>query len=312
VNTTAFTPPSLWFNHAWSGAGTFTITEDCYAAGMALLGPLAWANITSLVTVYPKTVTGIDVYEVRATLYPGDIGGKSGVGPGVPGRPYDPQAYVQLEAYVEYNGAPVFEKIVSFQINVTQAEYPLLGQQGACILYATAETNGSGYVDIYFRIPTLSQGYNGPTALFGKWTVWADVSICQVTYSDNMTFQVGYILTLSNMVLTSSPNKRMLPITFNVTVTNIDWISVPATMILVVYDNNEVPIGQALMVISDVPGEVTPLVSKSTVYSIGLTVPEYAYVGSGIADINLFTGLPALGGLAFCPQASAGFYITYP
>jgi hypothetical protein len=212
---------------------------------------------------------------------------------------------------VTYGGAPEPVKIVSFQINVTQAEYPSLGMQGACILFMTNETSYYGEAFCSFRIPNI---YPNPLALFGKWTVYVTVSMCQVTYKDNMTFQMGYILTLSNMFPTNSPTKRMLPITFNVTITNIDWYSVPTTMILVCYDNNEVPIGQVLLTLS-VPGE-TPdtLVSVSTTYLITLSsIPWSAYVGTSMGYINLFDwGLPALGGLAFCPQASASFLIVYP
>jgi hypothetical protein len=306
-NTTATsgTPPSVVFNHAFANPGTYNVAYDCYAAGMAVWGSLAWTNQTVKVTVLALVSTGIDVYEVREPLYPGDTinGTTSGKGAGMPGRPYDPQALVHLEAYLQYNSEPVFEKIVCFQINVTQG--PAKGQ---CILYRTCLTNDSGYADIWFRIPDLSQGYGGPTYLFGNWTVFVSTTMCQITYQDNMTFTMGYILTLKNMLAVNSPVKRLQYINFTVSVTNIDWATVKATMILVVYDNNEVPIGQVLVTVY-VPGPAT-LGSLTTTYYIGLTIPKYAYVGLSMGYINLLTGLPALGGLAFCPEVSASFLST--
>jgi hypothetical protein len=303
TTSTSGSPPSVVFNHAWNISGIYTIQTDCYAAGLAAFGPLAWYNKTYQITVLAAVSTGIDVYEVREPLYPGDTYSTSGKGAGIPGRPYDPQALVQLEAYLQYNSEPVLEKIVCFQINVTQG--PAKGQ---CILYRTCLTNDSGYADIWFRIPDLSAGYGGPNYLFGNWTVFVTTSMCQVTYGDNMTFTMGYILTLKNMAAVNSPVKRLQYINFTVSVTNIDWVTVKATMILVVYDNNEVPIGQVLVTIY-VPGPIT-LGSLTTTYYIGLTIPKYAYVGASMGYINLLTGLPALGGLAFCPEVSASFLST--
>jgi hypothetical protein len=164
-----------------------------------------------------------------------------------------------------------------------------------------------------FRIPVLCWEYGGPSALFGKWTVFVSVSMCEETYMDNMSFDMGYILTLSNMfALPPTSVKVGQTISFNATVTNIDWASagnVPGTLILTVFDTQDVPIGQ-FIVSESFPGEAQFCHPKATNITISLTIPKYAYVGTATGYLDLFTGLPALGGLAYCPEVSATFRVV--
>jgi hypothetical protein len=302
------------FHHAYATSGLKTINEYCVAAGMVPYFPtLAWANISSTVTVMAKIVSGIDVYEVRESLWPGDINWTiSGIGPGTPGRPYAPQDLVHLEANVTYNGAPVQEQIVTFEVHV---EYPVGYPVNMTILIVTAMTNATGYADIEFRIPNLCAQFGGPQALMGKWWVYVDVAMCQVKYSDYMFFDMGYILTLSNMVAVtgaspSSPLKVCQYINFTVSVTNIDWASageVPAYVVLVIYDNNEVPIGYDCITMS-FPGETIFCHPVTTTFQMSLHIPKYAFVGQSIGYINLFTNIPSLCGLPYCPEVSASFF----
>jgi hypothetical protein len=295
------------FYHKYSAAGTYTITEDCYAPYQP--AGLAWCNITSSVTVTAPVSTGIDVYEVRESLWPGDLNWTtSGVGPGVPGRPYSPQALVHLEAYVIYNGAPVQEQIVTFEVHVLTPS-PLIGPANMTILIVTAMTNATGYADIQFRIPNLCAEFGGPQGLMGKWWVYVDVAMCQIKYSDYMFFDMGYILTLSNMVPITNLVKVCQYINFTVSVTNIDWASagnVPAYVVLVIYDNNEVPIGYDMVKMS-FPGETTFCQPVTTTIQMALHIPKYAFVGQSTGYINLFTYIPSLCGLPYCPEATTSF-----
>jgi len=307
TNTSAFTPPSIKFYHAYTAKNTYTVKVYCYAAGMP--PSLAWCNLTQPITIYEKALTGIDVYEVRKPIWPGDPGGKSGEGTDLPGRPYDPQSLVVLEAYVFYNGEPVQCKIVSFEVTIPRLEQ--------CILYRTDRTgddpddpkDADGIAWIEFRIPELCWEYGGPEFYFGKWLVTVTVEMCEVKYMDTMEFDMGYILTLSNMVSVGETFKKCEYVTFDVKVTNIDWLIVPATIILVVYDDNEVPIGQEVVGI-DVPAGAfcNP---KTITVRLALHIPKYAYVGTErpIGYINLFTALPSECGLAYCPEVSDRFVI---
>ena len=292
------------FTHEYASAGTFTIKVWCYAAGMP--PELAWCYCEKPITVRAVELTGIDVYQVRHSIWPGDPGGKSGEGADIPGRPYDPQSLVVLEAYVFYNGEPVQAKIVSFEVTIPHLEQ--------CILYRTDRTgddpqdpgDAEGIAWIEFRIPELCWP-EGPEFYFGKWLVTVTVEMCEVKYSDTMEFDMGYILTLSNMAPVLDSYKKCEYVEFTVDVTNIDWLTVPATIILVVYDDNEVPIGQEVVGIDVPPGEFC---SPTTIpVTLSLHIPKYAYVGTGIGYINLFTALPSECGLAYCPEVSAGFLI---
>jgi hypothetical protein len=292
------------FYHAYAVAASYTIKEYCVAKAMVPYFPtLAWANISSAVTVLAPVKTGIDVFEVREPLFPGDtpMGTLSGTGANQPGRPYAPQDLVHLQAYVVFGGNPVQGKIVEWQINISSGP-----SKGQCILFMTSQTNTTGYAELYFRIASICPI---PNAYFGKWDIYTAVSIAQVTYNDTMEFDMGYILSLSNMVATNSPQKVLNYITFNVTISNIDWISVPTYMILVCYDTNQVPIEQEIIYLNDVAGETQFCHPMNTTVTISSYIPKWAFVGTGTAYINLFTGLPALGGVPFCPEASATYYI---
>jgi hypothetical protein len=294
ANETDNTAPFV-FTHVYTDPGSYLIKAWCYAGGMP--PQLAWCNTSKPITVLAKALTGIDVYQVRHSIWPTDPGGKSGEGPDVPGRPYDPQSLVVLEAYVFYNGEPVQCKIVAFEV---------LFEGEDCILYRVDYSNETGYARIEFRIPEMCWP-EGPTALFGKWFVYVGVEMCEVKYNDTMWFDVGYILTLSNMEPVETSYKKCERVEFTVDVTNIDWLWVPATMILVVYDDNEVPIGQEIIDVDVPPGEYC---NPTTItVPISLHIPKYAYVGIGTGYINLFTALPSECGLAYCPEVSAQFLI---
>jgi len=304
TNTSAFTPPSIVFYHAYTLAGPYTIKVYCKAPSQP--PDKTWCNLTNPITIVEKALTGIDVYQVRKPIWPGDPGGKAGEGPDIPGRPYDPQSLVVLEAYVFYNGEPVQCKIVSFEVRWECEE---------CILYRTDMTgddpadprDADGIAWIEFRIPELCWEYGGPEALFGKWCVIVTVEMCEVKFNDTMWFDMGYILTLSNMVSVGETFKKCEYVMFEVDVTNIDWYWVPATIILVVYDDNEVPIGQEILGIEVPPGEYCKHMTVTV--PIYLHIPKYAYVGTGTGYINLFTALPSECGLAYCPEVSDQFLI---
>jgi len=310
--TETLTGPSPWvFTHEYTASGPYLIKVYCFAAHQP--PGTEWCNLTNPITIIPVELTGIDVYQVRKPIWPGDPAGKAGEGLNIPGRPYDPQSLVVLEAYVFYNGEPVQCKIVSFEVK--------FGEE--CILYRTDMTgddpddprDADGIAWIEFRIPELCWDYGGPEALFGKWFVIVTVEMCEVKFNDTMMFDMGYILTLSNMVSVLSCQepepwetfKKCEYVSFNVDITNIDWYFVPATIILVVYDDNEVPIGQEILGLDVPPGEYC---SPTTItFCIALHIPKYAYVGTGTGYINLFTALPSECGLAYCPEVSDQFLI---
>jgi len=304
TNTSAFTPPSIKFYHAYAAAGPYIIKVYCKAPSQP--PDKTWCNLTNPITIIELALTGIDLYQVRHPMWPGDIGGKSGEGPNIPSRPYDPQTLVVLEAYVFYNGEPVQCKIVSFEVR---------WECENCILYRTDLANETGYARIEFRIPELCWEYGGPEALFGKWCAIVTVEMCEVKYNDTMWFDVGYILTLSNMKSVKScanttaweTFKKCDYVSFTVTITNIDWAWVPGVLILVVYDDNEVPIGQEIVPITAPPGEYCKPYMLPV--CIALHIPKYAYVGTGTGYINLFTALPFECGLAYCPEVFDQFLI---
>jgi len=312
-------------------SGVWHIAITCYAPGMPSPPGGYGYDICQTFTVRPKAETGVDVYEVRGTWStpPDPEPGPSGEGIGTPGRPFDPQSLVVLEAYVFYNNEPVQCKIVCFEVlycgNITCGECPC---EGSCILYRTDQADENGIARIEFRIPELCWDYGGPEALFGKWCVIVTTEMCEVKYNDTMMFEVGWIIRLSqppvscNTTLQYTPGqecaegvgctpaemfKKCDYVCFNVTITNIDWVQHSVVLILVVYDDNEVPIGQCIIELNVTGGTFcNPYVTSRC---ICVHIPKFAYVGLGVGYINAFTDLPRECGLAWCPEVSDGFII---
>jgi hypothetical protein len=99
---------------------------------------------------------------------------KGGIGQGVPGGTFILGEMVELNVNLTYNGAPVVNKLVSFQVFDPENE-SVLGRVGF--------TNNEGFVTINFTTPSISES-------LGTWTVVATADVSGKTVWDFLTFEV--------------------------------------------------------------------------------------------------------------------------
>ena len=139
--------------------------------------------------ISPITFTQVTLLDSSGKLIASDsVGGTcfwKSIGPDPPGpgliqETTDKGSYmlgetVLVTATVTFNGVPVVNKLVAFQV---------LNPANSTVVISVATTNASGIAQISFGIPSLS------TSL-GTWTEISTVDIDQVTYSDAIHFLVG-------------------------------------------------------------------------------------------------------------------------
>jgi len=268
----------------------FTLPITCFP-GQVIIGE--WTAI-SVVSVAETTindtltfrVTGamIDVYTQKEPY--------SGEGPNMPSDAFAPQEQVILYAYVSYDCNPVEGKLVAFEVK---------DANDTSVTYKTAATNASGVATASFRLASMP--------LFGTWDTTATVEVLQRTISDALTFKVGWIVetvkveTVNEQGEVETSFVRGEYVRFNLTVQNIAFTSKIATFTIVAYDEQGVPVGQAVLC----GWAVSP--GASQIFIIGLQLPKWACIGVGSVYANAYTNLPETGGVPYCPETSTVFMI---
>ena len=224
---------------------------------------------------------------------------------------FGPQQLVNVYAYVTYNGAPVVDKTVTFDVYLN----------GTYLTYFTAPTDQSGLAITSYRLPW--QDIN-PTQYFGQMSINASVDVAQVVVYDTCSFYYGYQLNLNSVSITNGGTGTP---TFNrygmgtntveatVTVTSTEWSSQTFWLTATIYDANDVPIAQCI-VQETAPAAISGHWSswKMVNYTIYLTIPTWAYVGTATLYVNIFNANPQLNGVAFSPQQQTTLAISagYP
>ena len=226
----------------------------------------------------------------------------SGRGPNQPSDAFAPQEEVILYAYVTYREDPVPGKIVAFEVHGPVNRFENLS------FTQTAVTDANGLANVSFRM-TWPNGYR-EESVFGVWNAIAVVDIATVPVNDTLSFLVGCIVRVakvetvdSNNVSRTSfmKNERM---SFRLTVENIAMTDKIATLIIDVYDNLSVSIGQAVLADKQISTGVTVMLVQD------LLIPQWTNSGDGVVYANAYTALPALGGLPWCHDVSTTFSIV--
>jgi hypothetical protein len=191
--------------HEYNATGTYSVCLITVAPGIPTYIAPGYVNTSSQicqdVSIFVKAATGIDVFteDYRWPCYTTSF---VGLGANESADGFLPQEKVTICAYVFYNGDPVQNKPVAFQVSG-----PLNPFQNITV-YRTAFTSGEwdnftygdGYVCVSFRIPWPCN--NSEAIVFGNWTVKASVVLplpqCQeeICYEDTLTFKVGWMVTV--------------------------------------------------------------------------------------------------------------------
>jgi len=273
----------------------FTIPDICSPNIFGTWIAVATASVSEQVVSDTLTfkVKGpyIDVYTQKEPY--------GGRGPNQPSDSFEPQEEVILCAYVSYTCEPQQNKPVGFEV---------IDPTGNVIVDRTAFSNPEGIANITFRIPWPCE--NPEKTVFGTWTVLAKVSILELTAEDTLTFQVGWIVEITELGTANATGAaknsfaKCEHICFNLTARNIAFTSKTATFTVVVYDAEKVPIGHVTLYNWMIPP------GTSMLFMISVHVPKWAYTGIAAVYANAYTDMPTLCGVPYCPEVSTPFTIT--
>jgi len=269
--------------HVFATAADYPVTLQVYAPGATP----DTDSVTKTVTVLPPAMGAqIDLFCQRAPY--------DGTGPNVEADAFAPQELVILYAKVTYNADPVANKLVAFQVNMSNGE---------ALVYRVAMTNGSGIAETEFRIPS-----NPPGLPVSDWMSWATVDVAETTVADTMPFKVGWLVYIVSVASGAPSYVKGTTATFDLEIRNIAKTTLSPLITVVVYDALGVPIG-----LLEVP--VWAIAPESTKpLSIDVDIPMSAFVSppSAAVYVNAFTDLPQNNGVPYCPEASAVFLIAKP
>ncbi len=214
---------------------------------------------------------------------------------------FEPQDLVVLYALVTYNGYPVQQKDVAFEINGPSNPFENITIIGA----GTTDENGTATYS--FRLPWPSE--IPEDAIFGNWSVIATVSIAEVVAMDHLTFRVGWIIqiteiaTLNSLLQPQSVFELGNPIVFNLTVENIATTAEYATITIDVQDSEQHPI---------IHIELNGLLFQPGTNYVQATsqIPISADIGLANVSAAPFTAPPESGGTLYSPAAYTVFQIA--
>ena len=251
-------------------------------------------NKTKPLTVILPLGPKIDVWTQDYRQYPeGTITPFDGKGVFVDCDSYAPGENVSLWAGVSYNDELVQNILVGFEV---------FDPLNRCVTYRTDRTDDWGVAQVWFRIPIPCSPAE-QLELFGHWTVIAKCKLQDDIINDTMRFKVGFIVEITSLEVTPTAQYKCEYLTFNVTVKNIGWVNRSVTLIVVVYDECDVPIGQVIDVftIEEAPSVLCSELVTNRI--LELHIPKWAYVGAkGKVYANAFTDLPRDCGIPYCPE----------
>ena len=268
----------------------FTLTGECFPELYGTWSALAVSSVSGIIAndTLSFNVTGpyLDLYTQKPEPY-------SGRGPYQSSDMFARQEAVILYAEVHYDCQPIEYKFVYFEVR---------DPNGTIIIYRTNATDQNGVATISFRLAS--------NTTFGTYFAIATVEISGKTAYDTLTFDVGLIIELIGIETVDqygNPTNifaRGEQVYFNLTVKNVAWVSRVATLAIVLYDEQHVPIGQVVLhnlVISPGPAKT---------FLFNAKIPRWATIGSGVAFADAYTDLPHLGGVPWCPEKSTVFLIV--
>jgi hypothetical protein len=196
---------------------------------------------------------------------------------------FGPQEEVTICAKVTYNDEPVENKMVAFEIR---------DPSDNVVAWRSAPTNGSGIACVSFRIP-----WKGADAedVFGGWLIMATVDIAEDVVMDKCRFRFGYIVNIHDIDVSPPSLYKLDELTIVLNLTNIAFTPKNVFVTVVAYDECGVPIAKF-----GSPATVNP-VYWPTPYIV-LTIPKWAFVGTGTIYANVFDASPYLFGTPMCPE----------
>ncbi len=258
------------------------------------------ATVEHVVTLQPApTGLAIDIYTGtnNPILYGVWIGGEGSGELGAVSETFGPQELVTLNAIVTYNGAPVVNKMVRFDI---------YNNEGALIGTRTATSGADGEATVDFRLPWEGQTAD---AKIGLWNASATVEVSQEVTSDYVEFIFDYLLEIVDVETLDTSDVAQVEfardaqvkvkITFG---SNMLFATLPVQGTMVTYDIADVPVIQYV-------AETTVVAGSTNYVANAQTVPTWAFVGQATVYANALTPSGS-GSLPYCLEATESFLLT--
>jgi hypothetical protein len=285
IVTLTAVPAVNWTFQSWSG----DISSTQNPVNITMTGnKVLTATFSSGVSA-----ANIDLFTQKAPF--------DGKGPNQSSDAFQQQELVILYAFVTFGGVPVANKIVGFQI--IGPPNPLQN----IIITGSATTNSSGIALFSFRIPTAP--INEEQIVFGKWYAIATVDVDEVKPIDTLTFQVGWIIAITNIATLNShlvAQTNFLTqetIFFNLTVENIAFTPKNAAITIDAKDMKGNPIIHIELDDLSIPPGESYIQGSSQ-------IPENAKVGQANASATAYTAPPTSGGTPWSPSVFTTFNIV--
>jgi len=248
------------------------------------------ANNTPIKKIYvPQFPQGpnIDIFTQR--------GGK---GDSVPSDSFGPKEKVIIYANLTYNGGPIPEGHVTFEIR----------GPNDISLTCVDNTNETGIATTSFRLPWLEPN---PEEAFGVWKVWTTAYEADIVVSDTLEFEYGWLVELLSLETGVTSNGEW----FTKTVFyQLDSIEAIVNLKSIVFNPKNICLTFLITDSSDTPiiyKEKQHLTQGKGIESLSIDlgkIPLEASVGIGILFINALTR-PPLGGIAYCPEIAQSIEI---
>jgi hypothetical protein len=160
------------------------------------------------------------------------------------------------------------------------------------VVWRSASTNGSGIACVSFRIPWMGADAED---VFGAWLITATVDIAEDVVMDKCRFRFGYIVNIHDIDVSPPSLHKLEDLTIVLNLTNIAFTPKNVFVTVVAYDECGVPIAKFIS-----PATVDPVYWATP--SITLTIPTWAFVGTGRIYANVFDAPPDLFGTPMCPE----------
>jgi hypothetical protein len=231
----------------------------------------------------------IDIF----TQYPDPYGGQR--------RFFDSDAFTEqdlvcITAYVTYNGFPVANKLVNFEIHgPPNSVYNIT-------LFYVAITNMTGYATVCFRIDWPAD--QAETIAFGTWTVEGSVSLDQVLVFDVLHFQVGWLINITKITTNEDAYRHGWHMTIDVYYTSISMQVRPAFFTVTMTDDANYGMGSLTFATTVGYGD-------GFIEVTCFQIPYWARSGVGTVHGDVFTANPSAPtyGRAYCPEYDQTFGI---
>ena len=260
-------PQSPWFGRDFGIPLPADVENAFFTSPFQSLG-----RSIDLYTDYPDTFNGRNEYNMSIDAY-------------------GPQSTIKLIAKVTYAMNPVQHKPVTFTARHGEFDFSFCNF-----------TDSDGIAWVEFGLPWPCDDPEGRT--FGTWICNASVSIREVTATDGLWFESGWLIEITEIIPSKPSYALDEHLNFTIKYTSISHQVRSAVFTLVVTDDLDVPIAWWVIAPTNVAYGDHYIVIQCQ------PVPKWTFVGQGKVWANIYTDFPQYGGVQYGPEAKIFIGLT--